>query len=127
MHKASASSKARARVSKDEDESIACGLLLRDASQSFELVDACVPGAAMLLSMRASGTCEAALERERLHSFSGLRAPRRPHAAQNSLEIEPDRHGQVDTLPRQFRRRRGKRLRAAQEGQRLFIERARPR
>jgi hypothetical protein len=41
MHKASASSKARARVSKDEDESMAFALMLRDASQSFELAHLC--------------------------------------------------------------------------------------
>src|SRR5256884_4127854 len=33
---------------------VAFALMLRDASQPFELVGACVPGAAMLLSMRAN-------------------------------------------------------------------------
>jgi hypothetical protein len=41
-----------------------------------------------------------------------------------SLQIESDRHAELHARPGQFRRRRGEGLRAAQERQRLFIERA---
>jgi hypothetical protein len=52
----------------------------------------------------------------------GDRAP-----GQNSLQIEPDRHGQVDARPGQFQRRRREGLRAAQERQCFFVEDIRPR
>jgi hypothetical protein len=53
MPKMFRNSNARALVSKDEDEPLRSPKL-RDASQPFELVGACVPCAAMLLSMRAN-------------------------------------------------------------------------
>jgi hypothetical protein len=44
-----------------------------------------------------------------------------------SLQIEPNRHGEIDALARQFAWRRRERLRAPQQSQRLFVERARAR
>ena len=42
-----------------------------------------------------------------------------------SFQIEADRFGQVHPIARQFTRRRGKRLCAAQQRQRLLVERGR--
>jgi hypothetical protein len=42
-----------------------------------------------------------------------------------SFQIEADRYGQVHPIARQFTRRRGKRLCAAQQRQRLLVERGR--
>jgi hypothetical protein len=81
-------------VSKDEDEPLHAPSYFE--THRIELVDACVPCAAMLLSMRASGTCEAALERKLLNSFSGLRTSRGPVAVR--IHFRLNRIGTVRSM-----------------------------